>query len=195
MLYYAIHYTLYYTLCYTSSYNTIIILVSMCSFSWTSLWVLAAMSRIIVPLSPQQVSALHLSQDLPHYHIPPSDFGATVVSVARVGLPSVDTLSRNKRSLAVNLKDKRGIGIVTRLATKVCACVCVYVCVCLSVCLCVCMYKCVHVQMCACLYEYVHVNVRLGASSAVCSLLHTLLQFLQNSFNFIFGFNVLVLGA
>ena len=50
----------------------------------------------------------------------PSDFGATVVSVARVGQPSVDTLSRNKRSLAVNLKDKRGIGIVSRLSSKVC---------------------------------------------------------------------------
>ena len=86
------------------------------------------------------------------------DFGATVVSVARVGQPFVDTLSRNKRSLAVNLKDKRGIGIVTKLSSKVrvcaCACMCVCVCVCVCVCACMCVCVCMCIPTCTCVHIY-----------------------------------------
>lgn len=47
-----------------------------------------------------------------------ADFGASVTTVDRVGEMSIDTMTRNKRSLAVNLKDSRGKRIVTSLASK-----------------------------------------------------------------------------
>ena len=48
-----------------------------------------------------------------------SDFGASVITVDKVGAPSVNTMTRNKRSLAVNLKEPRGTRIVSSLAKKV----------------------------------------------------------------------------
>jgi alpha-methylacyl-CoA racemase len=45
-----------------------------------------------------------------------ADFGADVVRVDRVGAGSMDTLARGKRSLAVNLKDPKGVETVLRLA-------------------------------------------------------------------------------
>ena len=42
-----------------------------------------------------------------------------MTTVDRVGEMSIDTMTRNKRSLAVNLKDSRGRRIVTSLASKV----------------------------------------------------------------------------
>ena len=45
-----------------------------------------------------------------------SDYGASVIRVDRTG-PGIqyDVTARGKKSIAVNLKDPRGIGIVTRL--------------------------------------------------------------------------------
>ena len=42
-----------------------------------------------------------------------------MITVDKVGTPSVDTMTRNKRSLAVNLKEPRGTRIVSSLAKKV----------------------------------------------------------------------------
>ncbi len=47
-----------------------------------------------------------------------ADFGADVVRVDRPGAGSMDQLARGKRSVAVNLKDPRGVEAVLRLAEK-----------------------------------------------------------------------------
>ena len=47
-----------------------------------------------------------------------ADFGADVVRVDRVGAGSMDILARGKRSVAVNLKDPKGVETVLRLAEK-----------------------------------------------------------------------------
>lgn len=47
-----------------------------------------------------------------------ADFGADVVRVDRLGAGSMDTLARGKRSIAVNLKDPKGVETVLRLLAK-----------------------------------------------------------------------------
>jgi len=47
-----------------------------------------------------------------------ADFGADVVRVDRVGAGSMDILARGKRSIAVNLKEPKGVETVLRLAEK-----------------------------------------------------------------------------
>ena len=47
-----------------------------------------------------------------------ADFGADVVRVDRLGAGSIDTLARGKRSIAVNLKDPKGVQTVLRLADQ-----------------------------------------------------------------------------
>ncbi len=47
-----------------------------------------------------------------------ADFGADVVRVDRPGAGSMDHLARGKRSVAVNLKDPKGVEAVLRLAEK-----------------------------------------------------------------------------
>jgi alpha-methylacyl-CoA racemase len=44
-----------------------------------------------------------------------ADFGAAVIRVDKPNMPSVDTMARNKRSIAVNLKHKAGVKIVQDL--------------------------------------------------------------------------------
>ncbi|KAL1920939.1 uncharacterized protein VTP21DRAFT_11574 [Calcarisporiella thermophila] len=48
-----------------------------------------------------------------------SDFGADVIRVDRVGTTNVDTLCRNKKSIAVNLKQPAGVEVVKQLAKRV----------------------------------------------------------------------------
>ena len=47
-----------------------------------------------------------------------ADAGASVIRVDRAGAPSQDMLARRKTSIAVNLKDPRGIQLIKNLIAK-----------------------------------------------------------------------------
>ena len=42
-----------------------------------------------------------------------------MISIEKVGISSVNTLTRGKRLISVNLKDKRGVTVVKRLSKTV----------------------------------------------------------------------------
>jgi alpha-methylacyl-CoA racemase len=48
-----------------------------------------------------------------------ADFGATVIRIDRVGSVSTDTLSRGKRSIAVDVRGEKGSQLVAKLASQV----------------------------------------------------------------------------
>src|SRR4030095_8577328 len=47
-----------------------------------------------------------------------ADFGADVVRVDRVGAPTLDLLARGKRSIALNMKDPKGVATLLKLVDR-----------------------------------------------------------------------------